>query len=39
VDKCLDCVNDQNMVVKVLHELGARHVMYTAKVDYMDVSI
>jgi len=25
--------------VKVLHELGARHVMYTAKVDYMDVSI
>lgn len=38
VDKCLDCIHDQNMVVKTLHELGARHVMYTAKVDYMDVS-
>lgn len=38
VDKCLDCIHDQNLVVKTLHELGARHVMYTAKVDYMDVS-
>ncbi|WAR18461.1 CYGB2-like protein [Mya arenaria] len=37
VDKCLSCIYESDKVVKILKELGSRHVMYTAKVDYMDL--
>lgn len=37
VDKCLTCIYDTENVYKILNELGARHIMYTAKVDYMDL--
>ena len=39
VDKCLDCVDDPVKLEQLLHDLGARHVMYSAKVDYIDVSM
>ena len=38
VDKCINRFHDPAKVRDMLHELGARHVMYNAKVDYMDVS-
>ncbi|XP_060573829.1 globin C, coelomic-like isoform X1 [Ruditapes philippinarum] len=37
VDKCLTCIHEPDIMFKTLHDLGARHVMYTAKVDYMDL--
>ncbi|KAH3864849.1 uncharacterized protein LOC127870295 [Dreissena polymorpha] len=37
VDKCLSLFEDRQKVVETLHDLGSRHVMYTAKVDYMDL--
>ncbi|CAL1534618.1 unnamed protein product [Lymnaea stagnalis] len=37
VDKCIHRFHDPDKVVQMLHELGARHVMYNAKVDYMDL--
>ena len=39
VDKCLSCIHEPERVYRILHDLGARHVMYTAKVDYMDVRV
>ncbi|GFO30113.1 neuroglobin-1 [Plakobranchus ocellatus] len=37
VDKCINRFHDPAKVKEMLHELGARHVMYNAKVDYMDL--
>ncbi|KAK7493420.1 hypothetical protein BaRGS_00015320, partial [Batillaria attramentaria] len=37
VEKCLDNIDDPAKLQKMLHDLGARHVMYNAKVDYMDL--
>ncbi|XP_052766852.1 extracellular globin-E1-like, partial [Mya arenaria] len=37
VDKCLSCIYESDNVFKILQELGSRHVMDTAKVDYMDL--
>ncbi|KAL4237617.1 hypothetical protein ACF0H5_002331 [Mactra antiquata] len=37
VDKCLANIHEPGKVITTLHDLGARHVMYTAKVDYMDL--
>ncbi|WAR18459.1 CYGB2-like protein [Mya arenaria] len=37
VDKCHSCIYESNKVVKIIQELGSRHVMYTAKVDYSDL--
>ncbi|XP_059166647.1 neuroglobin-like [Physella acuta] len=37
VDKCITRFQDPVKVKDMLHELGARHVMYNAKVDYMDL--
>ncbi|RUS80969.1 hypothetical protein EGW08_011244, partial [Elysia chlorotica] len=37
VDKCINRFHDPAKVRDMLHELGARHVMYNAKVDYMDL--
>ncbi|KAL5008779.1 hypothetical protein ScPMuIL_014360 [Solemya velum] len=37
VEKCLARMSDEKKVVDLLHELGARHVMYNAKVDYIDL--
>ena len=38
VEKCLARINEPKKLTDMLHDLGARHVMYTAKVDYIDVS-
>ncbi|KAH9523172.1 hypothetical protein Btru_066009 [Bulinus truncatus] len=37
VDKCISRFQEPDKVKDLLHELGARHVMYNAKVDYMDL--
>ncbi|KAL3874024.1 hypothetical protein ACJMK2_037093 [Sinanodonta woodiana] len=37
VEKCLARINEPKKVFEMLHELGARHIMYTAKVDYIDL--
>lgn len=37
VEKCLAEIDDSNKVEAMLHELGSRHVMYNAKVDYIDL--
>lgn len=39
VEKCLSRIDEPKKLEEMLHELGARHVMYSAKVDYIDVSI
>ena len=39
VDKCLARIDDTKKIQEMLHDLGSRHVMYNAKVDYIDVSI
>ena len=38
VEKSLDSLDDLDNLQKTLHDLGARHIMYNAKVDYIDVS-
>ena len=38
VEKSLDSIGDLDSLQKTLHELGAKHIMYNAKVDYIDVS-
>ncbi|CAG5129128.1 unnamed protein product, partial [Candidula unifasciata] len=37
VDKCLTRCQDPERIRQMLHELGARHVLYNARVDYMDL--
>ncbi|KAK6182322.1 hypothetical protein SNE40_010033 [Patella caerulea] len=37
VEKCLARINEPKKLEEMLHELGARHVMYNAKVDYIDL--
>ncbi|KAK3094124.1 hypothetical protein FSP39_024407 [Pinctada imbricata] len=37
VEKCLARINEPKKLQELLHDLGARHVMYSAKVDYMDL--
>ncbi|XP_046580589.1 non-symbiotic hemoglobin 1-like [Haliotis rubra] len=37
VEKCLARINDPKKLVELLHDLGARHVMYNARVDYIDL--
>ncbi|KAK3597356.1 hypothetical protein CHS0354_034600 [Potamilus streckersoni] len=37
VEKCLARINEPKKVIEMLHDLGARHIMYTAKVDYIDL--
>lgn len=39
VEKSLDNIDDLENLQKMLHDLGARHIMYNAKVDYIDVSL
>ena len=38
VEKCLARINEPKKLQAMLHDLGSRHVMYSAKVDYIDVS-
>lgn len=38
VEKCLARINEPKKMEEMLHDLGTRHVMYSAKVDYVDVS-
>ncbi|CAC5368102.1 uncharacterized protein LOC127738201 [Mytilus californianus] len=37
VDKCLARIDDKKKVQEMLHDLGSRHAMYNAKVDYIDL--
>ena len=39
VEKLLARINDMDKVEQLLYEMGQRHMMYDAKVDYIDVSI
>lgn len=39
VEKCLARINEPKKMEELLHDLGAKHVMYNARVDYIDVSI
>ena len=39
VEKCLGRIKEPTKLQQMLHDLGSRHVMYTAKVDYIDVSM
>lgn len=38
VEKCLARINEPKKMEEMLHDLGTRHVMYSAKVHYVDVS-
>ena len=38
VEKLLARINDMDKVEQLLYEMGQRHMMYDAKVDYIDVS-
>ena len=38
VEKCLSRIDDQKKIQEMLQDLGSKHVMYNAKVDYIDVS-
>ena len=38
VEKCLARIDEPKKLEQVLSDLGSRHVMYNAKVDYIDVS-
>ena len=38
VEKLLARINDMDKVEQLLYEMGQRHMMYNAKVDYIDVS-
>ncbi|XP_041351125.1 neuroglobin-like [Gigantopelta aegis] len=37
VEKCLARINEPKKLQDMLHDLGSRHVMYSAKVDYIDL--
>ncbi|CAG5129487.1 unnamed protein product [Candidula unifasciata] len=37
VEKCVTRFQEPEKISQMLHELGARHVMYNAKVDYIDL--
>lgn len=37
VEKCLARINEPKKMEEMLHDLGTRHVMYSAKVDYVDL--
>ncbi|XP_060071947.1 uncharacterized protein LOC132551816 [Ylistrum balloti] len=37
VEKCLGRMNEPAKLQEMLHDLGTRHVMYSAKVDYIDL--
>ncbi|ESO86864.1 hypothetical protein LOTGIDRAFT_73010, partial [Lottia gigantea] len=37
VEKCLARINEPQKMDEMLHQLGSRHVMYNAKVDYIDL--
>lgn len=39
VEKCLARIEEPKKLHEMLSELGSRHVMYSAKVDYIDVGI
>lgn len=39
VEKCLARIEEPKKLQEMLSDLGSRHVMYNAKVDYIDVSI
>lgn len=38
VEKCLARIDEPEKLDVLLHELGAKHLLYNAKVDYIDVS-
>ncbi|XP_046381363.1 non-symbiotic hemoglobin 1-like [Haliotis rufescens] len=37
VEKCLARINEPKKMEELLHDLGAKHVMYNARVDYIDL--
>ncbi len=39
VQNVLDVFPDEKMIIQNLHELGQKHVMFSAKADYIDVGI
>ena len=38
VEKCLARIDEPDKMESLLHDLGAKHLLYNARVDYIDVS-